>query len=122
MLRKTLEAGELCDVAIDPREEEAELFEFDVRSEALDVSMTFPGIDDHLLAFELLGQQRLGLLHLQVGPDEHYVRFRFLGHEAIVTPARRPEDRQSEADCTVALKVVRGVAKIERLDRENSIR
>ena len=90
--------------------------------EALDVSMTFPGIDDHLLAFELLGQQRLGLLHLQVGPDEHYVRLRFLGHEAIVTPARRPEDRQSEADYTLGLKVVRGVANIERLDRENRIR
>ena len=89
---------------------------------ALDVPMTFPGIDDHLLAFELLRQQRLGLLHLQVGPDEHYVRFRFLGQEAIVASALRPKDRESEADCTLGLKVVRGVTDIKRLDRMNRIR
>jgi len=92
--------------------------------EALDVPVTFPGIDDHLLALELIRQQRLGLVQLQVGPDEHGLVRRappgggclpLLDHEAVVAPARRPIDRQSEADRALALKVVRRVAKFEPL-------
>ena len=91
--------------------------------------MAIPGIDDHLLARELLRQQRLGLFHLQVGSDEHDIVRRtagcwlpFLGHEAVVAPARRPVDRQSEADRVIALKVVHRVANFERLDPDNRMR
>ena len=92
--------------------------------------MAIPGIDDHLLARELLRQQRLGLVHLQVGSDEHGIArsfsgrycFLFIRHEAVVALARRPMDRQSEADCGLPLKVVHRVANFERLDRENRMR
>ena len=88
--------------------------------EALYVPVTFQGIDDHLLPGELLRKQRLGLHNFQVGSDQGDIRLPFLGHEDVVALARRPEDRQPEADCALALEVVLRVGKFERLDPRGS--
>ena len=91
--------------------------------EALDVPVALLGIDDHLFARKLLRQQRLCLIHLQVGPDElgsvRVVSTPLLGQKEVVSLPRRARDWQSEANCDIALIVVLLVAKVESLFHGN---